>query len=366
MKTQFISILLSLAIGIGIGYGLCLELSPQDVPITHFEQATSTLATDSGLNRETQEKLPAQSTQTTHSLTLLENENHSVSQFDQALADTLKNEMDYENEQKIASLIGTWSDEKPQDTLRWIESHGDLPEFEQYRFNVIQKMMQKDLASAMAVIDELPLGEAKEKLVIDLAYRLASQDQTLASGWANNLADAHLKKIASEQILSYWTTTDPSSAIANISRATDLTPDVRAQLAEESGKALGAINPKTFLSNLGQFPEDLKADIASGVVSQWVNMAPKEAEQWIQSLPLGEQRDKSVSAFANHATGDAIAQAFQLAESISEPAKKLQLMAQLFSQWKDRDIASAQAALQMSNGLNNEQKSLLLSCAALQ
>ena len=84
------------------------------------------------------------------------------------------------------------------------------------------------------------------------------------------------------------------------------------------------------------------------IVSRWASMDARAAGEWLGKQPQGPELDGAVSQYATMVVSRDPASAMEWARSVQNETGRADTISQVYRQWKAKDTAAADAALNAS------------------
>jgi hypothetical protein len=216
-------------------------------------------------------------------------------------------------------------------------------------FRLANTWSAKDVSAAYQWAMSLPLPEDRRTALSEIARAAAAaQDMATLVNIANDSADRELQNSSIGAIIQVVTTTGQAEeAIEWIGKLPKgLQPQAQAQLVAsvggsdvekwtayalripDTGSANNAIwslaakaferSPSEATRWVQKLPEQVQDSAISAIVHRWYDTDSIALSEWINSLPTGRQRDKSLEVLADRLSGTDVAAAKEVAAKIRD------------------------------------------------
>jgi len=292
-----------------------------------------------------------------------------------------KNTSGYAQESFLSSMMGALVQEDPVATrtlMERIPEGSAKDEVKNRIINQLEGMDPQEALKAVVVLEDPKLeAELRAKFLakaatdnFDEGLQLLQNPQTLDSFLADSnrwymgsdfikslvhadpqrvketietLPEGYREKMREEYATAIFSA-DPEGAMnIMLENPAEATGNRFSQLFDEWSELDGAAAMGWLADNIGS-DENYTAIYESGI-TQWMNTDPAAASAWLADQPPGEQWDKMAARLIEHESDDDPEIALAWADQISDEKIRRDQMGQVFAQWKQRDAAAAQAAL---------------------
>jgi len=273
--------------------------------------------------------------------------------------------------QALQTVVAEWSGREAGAAAKWLVGQGDRRLITEMAPNAIQQLAESDPAAALALVNELPSGEARTRALSGMVAGLANSNLTGAVEMLDKLPAGTAKDGAIEQLAWVWGRQDPEAAAKYAlkqpetdgrTRLLDAVATEWAQRDPVAGaafwKELGLGQGRdTFADNLARHwaesdPQaavrwvaslsgaDLRPELVSSVIGAWAQQSPAEAAAYAGQLPLELQEGALQSVLGAYAEQDPATGAKWLA---AFPDETLRTRAQVgfINHWAQDDAAAA-------------------------
>lgn len=193
----------------------------------------------------------------------------------------------------VVFLGERWAEKSPVAAAQWAAAHMSD---DSYGHNIFSKIMvpwaQKDLASAVAWVQQLPADGNKTAAAFSLATEAAKQKEAVT---AIKLTAYIPPGPTRDDLLNYsvqeWATTDLNSAVAWVGKTQD--PALRDSMLGKIAVNVGAQDPaagaKLVTTAMSDGPARNNAVVT--IVRFWASATPSDAAAWVTQFPEGSLRD---------------------------------------------------------------------------
>ncbi len=178
------------------------------------------------------------------------------------------------------------------------------------------------------------------------AETLTGEDQSAALGAVFNAAVGHKPKEIAPQIMQALRRLPADRGV----------PDSFLQASKGAAKAMVAENPVQAAQWAQSVPqESCRHEVIADVAAQWVDQDWHAASKWIDTIPPGLGRDKSVSNLITQIAASEPSSAFEWALTVQDSGIRSQTLEATFGAWKKVDGSAAEEAIKGS-GLSEAEK----------
>ncbi|WP_086932575.1 hypothetical protein [Agarilytica rhodophyticola] len=286
--------------------------------------------------------------------------------YEEALNNAMTLTSEYERSNTIGKLLADWASLDLDEAFEWLSNQKYTDELDPYFYHLIAIYIDKDFDLAGDLITMLPGGHSKRSLADEYTYKLAQSDPYLAINWSENIYENDIRQNVKRQLLYSWVDSDPSEVLNYVLSDSTISNEVREQVVKTAAARLSEEDHHTVISSIAQYPQEIRPQIAYGLIEQWIGKDANAALHWIESLERSPTKDQAIQSYISYGNSTSNRTAtFALAESIEKESSRIALMSQVFEQWYFDDPNNAEKALSDSTSLNEEQKTLLLGKARI-
>ncbi|MGH8046189.1 MAG: hypothetical protein ACREKL_02995, partial [Chthoniobacterales bacterium] len=177
----------------------------------------------------------------------------------------------------------------PKKALQWAQGLKDPAERSAAVEEVMWSMSDSDPAAAAAQVKQLNNPELLENIGGSIAESLADKDPKQAIDWAEAIPAGAAQDEAVTGALSGWAKSDPKAALAYFKSKYPKNFDAAEGIFEQ----WATNTPQDAAAQAKQITDPaLQEHAVVGVVNGWLNFDDTQAaEQWVDQLPAGHQRD---------------------------------------------------------------------------
>lgn len=238
------------------------------------------------------------------------------------------------------ALPGTWAESDPKAALAWVNSLPEGRAKETAEAAIAHSMAQNDPAAAAETFATDIQAGGNAAVVITIADIWASSDPASTAGWIADMPEGPGKLEAAATLATVWAANDISSAVEWSAGINDA--DLRRQVISNIGTTWGAIEPGAALEWLGGLPGDLASDGITGAMYSWAGTDPVGLREWIDSAAGDPLVDQARLSLGDVLSQSALPDAMDLAMGMSSNAARDEAMSRYFREWRKQDDASAQ------------------------
>jgi len=112
--------------------------------------------------------------------------------------------------QQIALQLA--SNRSPDEAQRFIQQFEGQPDYEQLQATVVSGVAQSDVMAARQLIDQLPVGDARDRAYVQVISQRAQTDPDEAVRWLRSVDNEALRGAATGQLATMWAASDPVAA----------------------------------------------------------------------------------------------------------------------------------------------------------
>ncbi len=258
----------------------------------------------------------------------------------------------------LQNVAGELFKTDPAAGAQWLSTLPTLGDRNQIIPSVASSWAEKDAASATAYAATLLPGPGQDSLYSAAANQMSSTDPAKALDVANEITNDKGKNETVTAIVTQWISNNPEAASAYIQSMPEGSAKQKAVPA--MADSLAKDDPAAAAQWLAPFPDSpQKGTAAANIIRNWDKDDPVKAEAWLSQLPTGFSKDAATKTFSNDTFDADPARAVQLATSISDPKVQQAQVSNLLKKWMGTDSASATVAVQKS-ALPDDVKNQLL------
>ncbi len=225
--------------------------------------------------------------------------------------------------------------------LKWVDDIPDEKVQKRAQKAVLDAWAKRDIQAAAAHTASLPIGEEKDLLLRDLAYRFVGLSPESAVDWAATLPLADQQSIGPTMI-KHWAYQDPVAAAGYVA---GLDPGaLRAEALEEVVTAWSNTDPKSAVEWVERFPESPMRDVTLATsIKAWSRVVPALAAEYVKKFPKGKTRDGLVVAHASSIVFFDPQSASTWVNEIQDEALRTGLVEQIAQRWLLTDFPAGVA-----------------------
>lgn len=256
----------------------------------------------------------------------------------------------------MSNIGSTLGEKDPQKALAWAQSLKDPAEKSAAVEEVMWSMSDADPAAAAAQVKLLNNPELLQNIGGTIAESLADKDPKQAMVWAEAIPAGTAQDEAVTGALTGWAKTDPKAAMAYFQTKYPKNFDAAEGIFEQ----WATDQPEDAAAQVNQIADPtLKEHAVVGVVNGWLNGDDTQsAEQWIDQLPPGRQRDMGSATLVDAMSVEDPQPAWDRAVGIQDAQVRQEAMLSAFSSFAQMDSEAARAALKASTISDADRKLL--------
>jgi hypothetical protein len=134
--------------------------------------------------------------------------------------------------QALSRIGRNWAQTDQKAALDWANQQTDPEVKSQILGGLIEGMSVKDPNSAFQLVQSLPAGDSRNRIIITSLGSMAQSDPQSAIALASGIAEAHDRSMAQRNVVRRWKRSDPAAATQWIN-SSSLPQDVKASLLRE-------------------------------------------------------------------------------------------------------------------------------------
>ncbi len=265
-------------------------------------------------------------------------ENMTVAELASALDKTVESRVNKEQRSRLSQLLSSWAKKDPNGAWEWLRNQTDLPDRNRLSLMVVGTIAETNPDAAQARLELLPINAGRFKSEGRILTKLAARDIEGAVASIATETNSARRAYLFSRIAKVLATTDPERLLQLVSAhqiplhgenvgkwSMDLpgigwgtsSGDGLSKWVNSSAKALAIEHPAKALAQVALIGGDYEP-----IASQWAQTAPREAAEWLTSVP-GDSEFAISSLFrvlSTWATNDPQAAVAFLSEKNLEPA----------------------------------------------
>jgi hypothetical protein len=249
------------------------------------------------------------------------------------------------------SVVSTWSRRDPDGAWKWyLEARdrgerGPMGGMETFLPSIFAGLVATNVDAAFAKLSTL---QEHERQSAANGLSMAAMDPSLRRSLLDRASGLpeETRKMVYRNVLQSWSMMDGEGAMTWIET---LPQAERQELVSQAGFGFMMSDPEKGAEILlrNASPESKKTTYQT-IVSQWVGRAPQAAGEWLSKQPPGPELDGARSSFSMGVMNRDPAAAMDWARSIQDEGSRQAMVGTVYGQWKVRDAAAANSALDKS------------------
>jgi hypothetical protein len=248
-----------------------------------------------------------------------------------------------------SSILGSWARQDPDAVWRWYQKEREKgasdPNSQMMIASVFAGTAAKDLDLALSRLSSMDEQERQMALTGIAGTAGDERGRKRLLDRAEGLSP-ELRKPLQESVLRSWAMMEPEAAIKWIrSRPEEDQPGLRTAAGNMVMMSDPARGAELLLEGVA---EKDKPRVYDTVVSQWAYRDPRAAAEWLTKQPQGVELDGARRTFASVVAQRDPSAAMDWAKSVVNEDQRNSSVQQIYSQWRAKDAAAADAALDAS------------------
>ena len=257
----------------------------------------------------------------------------------------------------VEALIESWQERDPITAFRMVMDEGLAVDLD--RVDAVSYLVAHDHAAALRMVEGLPKGEQRSKLLTQLVPNLSTMgyaEEALAlvhrypsEERFDELAKSLVSKNTSlDDFQKVWEQLPPKSRSMDVLRDT-----VNAWLWQNRHHDTIAL--------AAEIDDDApRRQIIAGIAAHWHAAEPTAAAAWVGEFPAGPDRDHALVGIASALARRDPSQALPLLDQISEPVALRQMRQQIARIWRQVDLQGLRGWLETQPGIGRIERAELM------
>jgi hypothetical protein len=209
---------------------------------------------------------------------------------------------------------------------------------------VVHEWAEIDPAAATRFAAGMPEGKNRSDLFAQAFAHWARNEPDEAFAYGQQLPPGKDRDTATARAIDAMRDNDPQKALQWFQQIED--PKVAQRAAQGLLGSLVRVDQEAAFRVASDLPPEAQAEAYHGIVRGWAFDYPKEAGNWVNSLPPGQARDTAVKAYVSVIDGMDAGAATQWAYSIQDPTMRMEATMDTFQRWLGSDHSAAAEWLQ--------------------
>jgi hypothetical protein len=261
----------------------------------------------------------------------------------------------------LESVLGVWADGHLDEAIAWVDQMPEGKARENARLHVALEAARTEPETAVALASDLPASPERDEMILHTASQWAVNDPESASAWVREFEEGSLRDSVAAMIATAWGESNPAAA---------------AKLAMEglpAGKAQNDVlvgivqrwaqqDPVAVAAWVGRFPEGaLRTAAMENFVKLWAQSDPLPAGNWLNTLPPGASRNNALRAYSEQRAPVSPRDAATWASAITDARMRNAQLETIAKTWLQSDrpaalawISKAQFPQQVRNRILSE------------
>jgi hypothetical protein len=230
------------------------------------------------------------------------------------------------------------------DAIAWAQTFTDAESKASAIDRVVHEWAAIDPAAATRYAAEMPAGKNRTDVFAQAFAQWAQAEPDEAFAYGQQLPPGKDRDVATARAIDAMRDSDPQKALQWFEQLED--PKLAREVAQGLLGSLVRVDQDAAFRIAANLPPEAQPDAYHGIVRSWAFDYPKEAGNWVNSLPPGQARDSAVKAYVSVIDGMDAGAATQWAYSIQDPTMRIETTMEAFQRWLGNDHGAAAEWLQ--------------------
>ena len=235
-----------------------------------------------------------------------------------------KSQQHWDEHVASSSILDAWAREDSDSAIQWAKENFNGEE-NPYFVGIIHGLSQASLPQATDLMTELPYGRVRGRAAHILFEKVWSQGEQVAVHWAEHLPEGSLQNFAYGELGEKLARLDMTRAVEWLDSMEESA--IKSAVSEDVAREMAKQNPEKAGAWTLNLPEGGSRQTALEQVAKvWAKKDPIATAGWINQFPQGANTDPAIVQLVREIAPNDPAGALSWAESISDPAKRKQLI----------------------------------------
>ena len=235
-----------------------------------------------------------------------------------------KSQQHWDEHVASSSILDAWAREDSDSAIQWAKENFNGEE-NPYFVGIIHGLSESSLPQATDLMTELPYGRVRGRAAHILFEKVWSQGEQVAVHWAEHLPEGSLQNFAYGELGEKLARSDMTRAVEWLDSMEE--SPIKVAVSEDVAREMAKQNPEKAGVWTLNLPEgDSRQTALEQVAKVWAKKDPSATAGWINQFPQGTDTDPAIEQLVREIAPNDPAGALSWAESISDPAKRKQLI----------------------------------------
>jgi hypothetical protein len=235
-----------------------------------------------------------------------------------------KSQQHWDEHVASSSILDAWAREDSDSAIQWAKENFNGEE-NPYFVGIIHGLSESSLPQATDLMTELPYGRVRGRAAHILFEKVWSQGEQVAVHWAEHLPEGSLQNFAYGELGEKLARSDMTRAVEWLDSMEE--SPIKVAVSEDVAREMAKQNPEKAGVWTLSLPEgDSRQTALEQVAKVWAKKDPIATAGWINQFPQGTDTDPAIEQLVREIAPNDPAGALSWAESISDPAKRKQLI----------------------------------------
>jgi hypothetical protein len=266
-----------------------------------------------------------------------------------------------DKERFLNSTIPGWASKDPTAAIAWLDTMEEGDAKNRYRSSLVAGLADHDIRVATSyVLARAAVGDqqAAQYMQTVAGEELRKNGPAAAALWGERLPEGAARSETLIQIAGAYVQRDPIAAAAWAEKFATTTSE--AGIMEKIGKEWSERDPKSAVAWLNGLTDGpAKSEGTYSALREWTRRDPTAASEYLAALPPSPSKDSAVSGFARSLAREDPESAIIWAKTISNETSRVQTLTQAGQAWFRRDPTAATTWLQNSQLPDAAQQAIL-------
>lgn len=263
-------------------------------------------------------------------------------------------------ERSIDQMIGEWAGQNPNAAFEWISTLAPGPDRSALYKRSLEAFAERNPVAASEFVLQVGDPVLRSELAESIGRELAGYDPASALAWLERWPDAASFESVGLSVLREVGKVDPVSALETALALSEESTDLPQRIFPHIARRQPAIAAE-YLHSL---EEDTQARMASNLADSYFRQDSHAAHLWMESLEPGPVRGRAVEGLVQVMAPHDPSYAFTWADSVTDPARRVDLLRETFRNWGEFDPEAANEALRRVQGLSTADRDQLANALA--
>jgi hypothetical protein len=235
-----------------------------------------------------------------------------------------KSQQHWDEHVASSSILDAWAREDSDSAIQWAKENFNGEE-NPYFVGIIHGLSESSLPQATDLMTELPYGRVRGRAAHILFEKVWSQGEQVAVHWAEHLPEGSLQNFAYGELGEKLARSDMTRAVEWLDSMEE--SPIKVAVSEDVAREMAKQNPEKAGVWTLNLPEgDSRQTALEQVAKVWAKKDPIATAGWINQFPQGADTDPAIEQLVREIAPNDPTGALSWAESISDPAKRKQLI----------------------------------------